>query len=153
MVKFAINMVGNKELGARINKLIKRIDKETENTLTKMSNETLLFAEMVAPRRTGATALSIKQKVSPKLRVLYMTPLMNQGFAYNVAIDNGNILKANKGNWGTNLNDPRMKDKRKREDKVYFFVGSESVEGKTLAFAKKNFKRHVEDLGHQIAIS
>jgi hypothetical protein len=139
-------MTGNRELGARINKIIKKIETSSDETLTKMSNEGLLYGIMVAPRRTGATAMNIKARGAKNYRVLYITPTEK---AYNIYIDRGTVPKK----WGTNINDPRMIDKRKREEKLYYFIGNDSVEGKTLKFMKQNFKRHVDELGKQIMVS
>jgi len=146
MTRLSIAMTGNRELGARINKIIKKIETSSDETLTKMSNEGLLYGIMVAPRRTGATAMNIKARGAKNYRVLYITPTEK---AYNIYIDRGTVPKK----WGTNINDPRMIDKRKREEKLYYFIGNDSVEGKTLKFMKQNFKRHVDELGKQIMVS
>jgi hypothetical protein len=152
MTKFAINMTGNRELGAKINKIIKKLDTAPEKTLNRMVYETQLYGMMVAPRRSGKTALAIKTSGRKNYRVIYTAPVFNKGYAYNIAIDRGLILKGNPS-WGQNTNDPRMTDKRSVDDKLYYFVGNDSNEGKTLMFVKKNFKRHVDELGKMIAIS
>jgi len=145
MVKMNIAMVGNRELGRKINSITKNLERETENTLNKMVYEGQLYGMAVAPRRTGATALNIKTAGSKNYRVLYITPTEK---AYNIYIDRGTVPKS----WGTKKASG-MVDMRDRDDKLYYFVGNDSNEGKTLAFMKNNFGRHVSELGKQIAMA
>ena len=148
VVRFAINMVGNRELGAKINRIIKKIDTEPTKTINRMAYEAQLYAMMIAPRRTGATANSIKTRGTKNFREIYVNPIVVRGFPYNTSIDAGKVSRR----WGTRKLPPTT-DMRDRKEKLHYFVGTDAVEGKTLMFVKKNFGRHVNELGKSIAIS
>lgn len=146
---FRIDMVGNVELGAKLTKLIKKIETEPNRTIQRMADEGQYFAMMQAPARTGSLAMNIKRMSGKNYAVLAQGTVAgsanNGNPAYPLLIDQGLVTKT----WGTKFL-PGIKDMRAREEKLYYFVGTDSKKGKTLSFMEKNFPRHVEELKRRL---
>lgn len=139
-----VRVTGNKELVAKLDRLSKKLEKEPNSTIQHVADMGYLHALVVAPRRTGRLATQIKKQGGKNWARLSL----GSGLGYPTWIDMGIVRPS----WGTNLNDPRMIDKRPREEKLHFFVGTESNPGATLKFIQYNFPGFVEELGRRLEI-
>lgn len=142
-IKYSTAKSGNVELGKKLNELIRRIESEPRRTIQSMAADIQYHAMMIAPIRTGALANSIKLQAGRNWANVVLT---NQT-SYGAHIDRGTVPK----NWGV-MKRSGMIDMRDREDKLYFFVGTESNEGKTLQWARKNVPRYVESLKEKLKL-
>jgi len=151
MVRITYTVTGNIELGKKLTKLYKRIETEPNRTIQRMADEIQLEAMMLAPKRTGSLAANIRRSGGrnwANVGLGLVSGSANNGNpSYPMLIDTGHV----KDEWGL-MRRPGMIDTRSREEKLYFFVGNEANEGKTLSYAKKNFPRHVGELVEKIKI-
>lgn len=140
-----IRVTGNKELVAKLQRLSKKLDTEPTNTIQKVADIAYLHALVVAPRRTGKLTVSIKKQGGRN----WARVSVGSGLGYPAWIDMGIVPQ----NWGTSYQkNPKIIDKRPPEEKLYYFVGTESHPGKTLTFVREMFPGMVEELGRRLEI-
>jgi hypothetical protein len=137
-----IRVTGNKQLIAKLDRLSRKLEREPNNIIQRAADEAYLHALVIAPRRTGELAVSIKKQGGNN----WARISLGNGLGYPTWIDQGIVTP----NWGTNLSDPKMIDKRPRSEKLHFFVGTDSNEGKTLAWTRQNFPNYVDELERRL---
>ena len=138
----SLRVTGNKKLIDKLERLSRKIDSEPNQIIQRIADETYLFALMQAPRRTGALATSITRQGGKN----WARVSLGSGLGYPTWIDRGIV----RSNWGTNLSDPKMIDKRPPEQKLHFFVGTPSNEGHTLKWVRQKFPGYVEELSRRL---
>ena len=138
-----VSLVGNKELISKVNKLITRLDREPNNTIQRLADAGQLFAIAQAPKRTGRLASSIKREGGRN----WARISLGSGLGYPTWIDQDIVSP----NWGTRMK-PGMVDMRPRDQKVNYFVGTESNPGHTLTFLRQNFPGYVEELARRLEV-
>ena len=138
-----VMITGNKELISKMNKLVQKLDREPNSTIQRVADVGQLFAVMQAPKRTGALAAGIKRSGGKNWARLSL----GSGLGYPTWIDQDIVFPT----WGTKMA-RGMTDMRPREQKVNFFVGTESKPGHTLTYLRQNFPGYVEELARRLEV-